>query len=140
MNTIRNLSILISKADIYPTSANFTFDKSVNFRSAFGGIFSIIIISFMGLFSFSSMRKVINREIKSTMISKTFMNLFQDQQEHKFMENGPELIFNYISSTLLTDKNGHIPSNLFEFKVYESVNATYITVPSIYLKTVDTEL
>jgi hypothetical protein len=142
MNAIRKIKILVSKADIYPTSANFTFDKSVNFRSAFGGIFSIIILSFMAFFSFSSMTKVINREIKSTMISKTFMNLFQDQREHKFMENGAEFIFTYISSVVITDENGYIAPNYMQFNVYESENAT-VGVPSSSIvanyDTIDTE-
>jgi hypothetical protein len=48
----------------------------------------------MGLLTFNSIIRLNNKEIKSTMISKTFFNIFDNQQEHKFMDNGPEFIFN----------------------------------------------
>jgi hypothetical protein len=54
------------------------------------------------------------------MLSKTFVNIFDNQLEHEFMNNGPEFIFNVFSSEFGKQKYNILPVNYFRMIFYKA--------------------
>jgi hypothetical protein len=94
-----------------------TFQQSTGFKSVFGGVFSILVIFSMAAISINGFQRLYNKEIKSTMVSKTFVNIFDNKEEHKFMENGPEFIFNYKALVPPSPNYTYIPPWLFDINL-----------------------
>jgi hypothetical protein len=123
LNKIRNALISF---DFYSTGASMTFKKSTTFKTLYGGLFSIFLIAIMSIFTFLNLRKVIDKEIKSTMISKTYENVFNSTKEHEFMKNGPNFIFEYFAVLLPHFVGLHVlPPNLFYFKMYKQYQTAH---------------
>jgi hypothetical protein len=117
MAVIKKMKNAIASFDIYSTGVSMSFNRSTAFKTLYGGLFSIFLIIVMAAISFQSLRKLINKEIKSTMISRTYENVFNNPKEHEFMKNGPNFIFEYFSQNLPYNDNGDIPPGLFSFKL-----------------------
>jgi hypothetical protein len=117
LNKIRNALVSF---DFYSTGVSMTFKKSTTFKTLYGGLFSICLLAFMVFVCFIDLRKMINKEIKSTMISRTYENVFNSTKEYEFMKNGPNFMFEYYAQHIpyMAD-SGELPSFLFFFKLFK---------------------
>jgi hypothetical protein len=73
----------------------------------------------MALISISSFGKLFDRKIKSTLISKTFENNFDNHKKHEFMKNGPNFIFNYFAATIPFDEEKWVHPSFFSMEIVQ---------------------
>lgn len=104
MGVFRRAKSIISSLDMHSIAPSITFKRNHSYKSLYGGIFSLIVIIFMSIIAFNGFKKLYNKDVKSTMISKDTINLYEDRKEHHFMVNGPQFYFSYVAPYIpLTD-------------------------------------
>jgi hypothetical protein len=131
MGIFKRMKQTVSVFDLYPSSLSLTFQKSTGFKTLYGGLFSLIVLSFMSGIAFSGIKKLHNKELKSTMISKTFVDLYQDTKHHYFLKNGPKFVFNYFSNIIVIDQNKWLNEAFFRLALIKTDignfnNSTYL--------------